>query len=216
MVDLGARPVIYLDDDATSTIISLHHRRSEEGMPQEVNDLVGQMAPLVFPLLEGKTQQGFMWEREWRLPDPDGLVFPHSAISIICCPEAEEDAIREALGDAAAGIAFVRVWEEYDAVTAFLREHQQELAPPPDTAAPEVSREEAVRLEGMIRVRRSALTRLGDFERVGASIQESVAAVADDRQRLEEEALELEAALERLTEAARAEALNAGAEREDS
>jgi hypothetical protein len=75
-------------------------------------------------MLEGDRRQGFMWEREWRYPSADGLIFSHSDISLICCPIDEEAQIRKLLGTTAAEIQFVRTWQEYSDVTDFLRRQQ--------------------------------------------------------------------------------------------
>lgn len=128
MAKFGARPVVYLDDDATRRLIALRKSFSSTAPASiregEAKALLDSVFPLVFPLLETLPSQGFMWEREWRIIDPDGLVFEHADIGIICCPEDEEGAIRDVLGSAATDVQFVRTWREYDAVTDFLRRQQ--------------------------------------------------------------------------------------------
>lgn len=132
LVDQGVRPAIYADNELVGSIIHLYNqmieedeRLSEDGL---INHHLIQMLkntyPLLFPLLEHEPRQGYMWEREWRYPHAQGLVFRHGDVRIICCPESEEDEIREVLGHAADRIGFIRAWREYDDVTDYLRRQQ--------------------------------------------------------------------------------------------
>jgi hypothetical protein len=91
--------------------------------------LISNLYPLITPLLEGTANQGFMWEREWRYSNNEeaGLIFPHSAIKIICCPEKEEQGIREILREHAHKTQFVRSWKEYNEVTAYLKRRKSEM-----------------------------------------------------------------------------------------
>ena len=132
LVALGARPVIYVEDDVMKTINFLYHRINDDGIQispdkelnAKVNFILEKMYPLLYPLLENHPSQGFMWEREWRYPDPNGFIFDYQAIRVICCPRDEEDGIREILGGVADQITFVRTWQEYDDVTSYLRRQE--------------------------------------------------------------------------------------------
>ncbi len=128
MVDLGTRPVIYADDATTRQIVSLH--KSLSALPPttpretQMQALLSNVFPILFPMLETDRRQGFMWEREWRYPEASGLVFPYDDICIICCPAEEEPDLRKIIGATAEKIQFVRTWREYSDVTDFLRRQQ--------------------------------------------------------------------------------------------
>lgn len=144
LVRRGVRPVIYVDNNLNNKILKLYRKKDEifelydtrqqNECGQDVNkidllteivDVFDTIHPLLFPLLEDKDEQGFTWEREWRSPDPHGLVFSHQNIRVICCPKEEEKGLREILGIAANNIQFIRAWQEYDDVTKFLEYQQQ-------------------------------------------------------------------------------------------
>ncbi len=134
MVAIGTRPVVYVQDDILKSIHYLIHRVNNDGLiisPEEdinskvVNTLVA-IYPLLYPLLENHPSQGFMWEREWRYTNPDGLIFSHKDIRVICCPSDEEQSIRNILGDEINLITFVHTWQEYDDVTDYLRRQEYE------------------------------------------------------------------------------------------
>jgi hypothetical protein len=134
MVAIGARPVIYVEDNTLKHIINLFHRVRDDSLvisnDAEVNARVtfflSSVYPLLYPLLENHPSQGFMWEREWRYTNPDGLVFDHKTIRIICCPPDEEGEIRKALSPDLHDIAFIHTWQEYDDVTAYLVRQERE------------------------------------------------------------------------------------------
>jgi len=96
------------------------------GIVKDKKELFSRIKPLLFPLLEETTLQGFMWEREWRCPDEGGMTFSHKAVKIICCPAGERDEIIEVLGEQAADIEIVESWKEYDDVTNYLKRRQRE------------------------------------------------------------------------------------------
>ncbi|NMC35184.1 MAG: hypothetical protein GYA36_22415 [Veillonellaceae bacterium] len=134
MVAIGARPVIYVQDDVLKNVHYLVHRIKDDDLvispeidvnSKVVNTLVT-IYPLLYPLLENHPSQGFMWEREWRYTNPGGLVFSHKDIRIICCPPDEEQGIRDILGNETNQIAFVHTWQEYDDVTDYLRRQEYE------------------------------------------------------------------------------------------
>ncbi len=128
MVASGARPVVYFDDETTRRLVALFKTLSlmppTTARESEAKALLDTVFPLVFPLLENLPSQGFMWEREWRITNPDGFAFAYEDIGIICCPEEEEPGIRAVLGSIADNIQFVRTWREYDTITDFLRRRQ--------------------------------------------------------------------------------------------
>lgn len=132
----GVRPVVYGDSSLTSAILALCARleKGSSGIVDMENGSVQghfeqkllSIRPLLFPLMEKTTKQGFMWEREWRFTETPGLVFPHSSIKVICCPSEEEEGIRELLGANVDQIQIVQSWREYDAVTDFLKRRELE------------------------------------------------------------------------------------------
>ncbi len=130
----NVRPVIYLDTDTNSNILNFCNQiingnfeiKNAKGEVQEYKELFAKIKPLLFPLLENTPYQGFMWEREWRCPESNGLIFPHKAIKILCCPENERNEIEEILGDEVNNIEIVESWREYDDVTNYLKRRKEE------------------------------------------------------------------------------------------
>src|SRR6185503_16143704 len=84
LVSQGVRPVLYLESDFNRRLIALKEAIEHDEQPVENNylaqtaDLLNTLYPLLFPLLEDRRDQGFMWEREWRYPGGDGIAFDHS------------------------------------------------------------------------------------------------------------------------------------------
>jgi hypothetical protein len=125
----NVRPVIYLDSSTNSELLQFCNNITSEqymvtdksGVVQDKKELFNRIKPLLFPLLEETTFQGFMWEREWRCPDLGGMTFPHHAVKIICCPQGEREEIIEVLGDHAANVEIIESWKEYDDVTNYLK-----------------------------------------------------------------------------------------------
>lgn len=125
----NVRPVIYLDTETNKEVLSLCTRilngslivSDQEGELKDLKPLMEKIKPLLFPLLQEKHSQGFMWEREWRCPNPDGLKFPLAAIKVICCPSNERAEIEDLLSEYLDNIQIVENWREYDDVTSFLR-----------------------------------------------------------------------------------------------
>ncbi|SJN59909.1 hypothetical protein VR7878_03809 [Vibrio ruber DSM 16370] len=137
LAELGARPCIYADEQLKNDLIVIKHRLEEIELQDPVlrerlPSLINRAYPLMMPLLENKASQGFMWEREWRYENAQdrGLVFPYSAIKIICCPENEEEGIRHVLGIYSNNIKFVRSWREYNEVTSYLKNRKREMHVP--------------------------------------------------------------------------------------
>lgn len=123
LAERGSRPVLYADSDLVSHLKNLRDlsAAAEKGPLQEcANSLVQTILPLTNSLMEYEAKQGFIWEREWRHPDPSGFVFDYKDIEIICCPDEERDAVVKLLGEYSGGIRFVNSWSQYDDVTAFL------------------------------------------------------------------------------------------------
>jgi hypothetical protein len=129
VVNHGIRPVLYLDKDLLQSVISLYNIFSKESNQFELENQetiskivlsIKTIYPLLFPLMEDHEKQGFMWEREWRCTNPEGFYFSFDDIKVICCPEDEEQDIRDCLGDSVDKIEFVRAWDEYNDVTDYL------------------------------------------------------------------------------------------------
>lgn len=127
LVDKGVRPLITTDAELSRVINSLNHDLADDNIDlqsmsdkhqQMVKHLIRSVYNLNFPLLEDRSQQGFTWEKEWRLPGGVDLEFEHQMVKIICCPEEESDKLKEALKSRA---NFVNHWDQYNEVTDFLR-----------------------------------------------------------------------------------------------
>ena len=119
----GSRPVLYADSDLVSTLKSLRDvsaSAEQSALKECTQSLVQAVLPLTNSLMEYEAKQGFIWEREWRHPDPEGFVFDYKDIEIICCPDEERAEVVNLLGEYAGGIRFVNSWSQYDDVTAFL------------------------------------------------------------------------------------------------
>lgn len=134
---LGARPCIYADEQLKNDLIVIKHRLEkvelqDQTLRERLPSLISRAYPLIMPLLENTASQGFMWEREWRYENAEdrGLVFPYSAIRIICCPEGEEEGIRRVLGRYSNNVTFVRSWREYNEVTSYLKNRKREMHVP--------------------------------------------------------------------------------------
>lgn len=133
LAERGVRPVVYADKELLANIIFLHQTgkgnnnqfSSNENLNSKIVSMLQNIYPLLFPLLENEQLQGYMWEREWRHPNPDGFTFNLSDIKIICCPEEEEQNIRDILGNTATQVDFIRAWREYDDVTDYLQKQSQ-------------------------------------------------------------------------------------------
>lgn len=152
LVDRGVRPVIYADEEFINYIIKSWNKligetsenqskiskkstyRASNNKPKtrtlELIDILNKIYPLLFPLLEYKDKQGFMWEREWRYPNEQGLEFSHEDIKIICCPKEEEIEIKKIIGEPIANkIEFIQTWDEYDKITDYIisqKKHKNE------------------------------------------------------------------------------------------
>jgi len=132
----GVRPVVCLDTQTNKELLALCNRAEagqqrlaeDNGVHERTKSLLARLKPLLFPMLEQTKLQGFMWEREWRFPDPNGWQFPHSAIKLICCPKEEQAEILKALGPLKDQVQVIESWKEYSDLTAFLKERQTALA----------------------------------------------------------------------------------------
>jgi hypothetical protein len=132
LIQLGVRPVVYIDEAIRGSFIHLYKLVVEGNIPisndaqieAHARTILTNLYPFLFPLLEDRPEQGFMWEREWRYPNPAGLSFPLDSIAVICSPDDEEEKIMKLLGELATEIQFVNTWREYDEVTNYLY-HQQ-------------------------------------------------------------------------------------------
>lgn len=129
------RPVLYLDSQTNSEVLSVCNQAEANTITfsaDELEDLrikavFRKIKPLLFPMLETRPYQGFMWEREWRYTNPAGMIFPYNAIKLICCPDAEKEELLEALGNHAGDIQIVESWREYDEVTDYLKQRSQTI-----------------------------------------------------------------------------------------
>lgn len=132
LVHKDVRPVVYVDKNTRKHFIDLYMLGIENEqifshditINAHIRGILNNLHPFLFPLLEDSDEQGFMWEREWRYPDPVGFSFHFSSIAVICAPDDEKERIKIILGEFADGIQFVNTWREYDEVINFL-EYQQ-------------------------------------------------------------------------------------------
>lgn len=205
MVAAGVRPVVYVEDAVRQGIRFLfRYAEKNQGHVSDVsevndcvNTLVSKLHPLLFPLLEDHWRQGFMWEREWRYFDPNGFVFDHQEIRVICCPDGEETSIRQILGTAADNIDFIRAWREYDDVTNYLRRQQPvwqaqsrnvDMAQTPD--------EEAPRLLDLIQQYKVAQNSLRSYEEFVTHLNSEMERIVKEKESLDQKIDELEKRLE--------------------
>lgn len=138
VVHRNVRPVVYLDTQTNRELLGLCNGiidgnvqiTDQDAVVQNLVPLATKLKPLLFPLLEDIPSQGFMWEREWRSPDPIGMTFPLSAIKVICCPAGERAEIAELLTDYADNIQIVENWREYDDVTSYLKRRDRHAEMP--------------------------------------------------------------------------------------
>lgn len=138
VVHRHVRPVVYLDSQTNRELLGLCNGIingnfqvvDQDAVVQNAIPLAAKLKPLLFPLLEDNPTQGFMWEREWRSPDPIGMTFPLSAIKVICCPANEREEIAELLAPHADNIQIVENWREYDDVTSYLKRRDRHAEMP--------------------------------------------------------------------------------------
>lgn len=201
MAEVGVRPVVYVDESLRKNLIYLAKRLKENNgtFANEVRlndvliDTLTSLLPIAFPLLEDRKEQGFIWEREWRHPNPEGFVFSHQAIKIICCPEREEPKIREILGDVADEIQFIRAWREYDDVTSYLTRQKpvwQAQAARYKKAA--TLQEAASRLRMLIRQQRTAYNSLESYSEYIEYLGREMRRATEEQNLLAREISELE------------------------
>lgn len=131
LVRQGVRPVIYLDNNLMKQIKYIIGERRQNStltnnskLNEKLDGLIRTIYYLMFPLLEDKYMQGFMWEREWRYPNPLGFTFDHKDIKVICCPPDEEDALKAVLSSVSTSAKFIHSWREYKDVTEYLERQQ--------------------------------------------------------------------------------------------
>lgn len=123
LVKRGSRPVIYADSNLVTSIKKLRDLLGESELSplrECSQSILTEILPLMNSLMEYEPKQGFIWEREWRHPDPDGFIFGYCDIEIICCPDDERESIAKLLGSHSKNIVFVNSWSQYDDVRAFL------------------------------------------------------------------------------------------------
>lgn len=130
----GARPVVYVQDDVLKSVSFLFHKMKEQQInisdqteiESRIKNIILEIYPLLYPLLENHPSQGFIWEREWRFPNPNGLIFNYKDIRLICCPSGEEQEIRKILGEVEGQITYIHTWQEYDDITNYLKKQSIE------------------------------------------------------------------------------------------
>jgi hypothetical protein len=122
LVERGVRPVLYCDTALVSKLKRIDDSTFDDLEENSLNikETIRTIIPLMNSLMENEPKQGFIWEREWRYPNPDGFQFSYSDIEIICCPADERDNIAAILGPHAKNIKFVESWEQYNQITEFL------------------------------------------------------------------------------------------------
>ncbi len=132
LVKKGALPAIYLPAQKTTALRKLYEALKakndsfpNESLEQDLRTFVESIYPFATPLGEEAQDQGFLWEREWRLSSPHGLTFSHADIRVICCPDDERTEIATILGAQAGKIKFVRTWAEFSDVTDYLERQQK-------------------------------------------------------------------------------------------
>lgn len=124
LAERGVRPVLYAGSALVTEIKALKDTAGAiqpTQQQEQVAKVLNAVVPLMNSLMEYEQRQGFIWEREWRHPDPEGLSFSYADIEIICCPDEERDAIAQLLGEHAQRIKFVSSWDQYDDVVSFLK-----------------------------------------------------------------------------------------------
>lgn len=153
MVQKGVFPTFYVPHDLQAPILELTQyfkdndlskkleclNCDDEEIIQELNDLLSKTCEtlssverLMFPLLEKKPLQGYIWEREWRYATHNNsdFVFSYDDIRIICCDDEDENLFKEIIGKhyiEKNQIQFIRTWQEYDEITDFLNRKTQNI-----------------------------------------------------------------------------------------
>lgn len=137
LVNRLVRPCIYAESDLCKRINRLYHQIDKinelaESIPvkdrsiiTDISSLINSIYPLTVSLNENNHLQGFMWEREWRLPSSDGLSFHYSDIKVVCCSSEETNRIKEILAGYEQNIQFVNTWVEYNEVTDYLSNRER-------------------------------------------------------------------------------------------
>ncbi|EOG9063770.1 hypothetical protein KW450_21380 [Vibrio fluvialis] len=142
LIKKGVFPVLYCSSELVSQF-----KKMRDEMPTSIENpfeltaksVIDNVFPLMNSLMENEPKQGFIWEREWRSPNPEGFDFSYSDIDIICCPEEEQDEIVSILGDFANNIKFVRSWSQYNEVKEFLSSREKGWETHVDTNIPDDS-----------------------------------------------------------------------------
>lgn len=193
MIARGIRPVLYLDQGLTGSIVSLHHELHQENqgvgkdqaLKKRLVKLIDALYPLIFPLLESHPNQGFMWEREWRHPDPRGLSFAHTEIAVICCPPEEEPGIRSILAGSANRIKFIRTWEEYDDVTDYLERQEAVWKSERKTEKAAASIDDKLKqIDKQIQSRKIVANQLDSYKDIIEQLTREAARAEEERSRL--------------------------------
>lgn len=214
LVQQGVRPVVYVDENITKNFVRLYKRAIEEqnlpiadpDVQSLISEILANLYPLLFPLLENLPQQGFMWEREWRYSKAEGFIFPYSSIAVICCPDDERNTIKQILGHYADQIQFVNTWREYNDVTAFLKRQQQQWQQqqqqwqqsPAPQEQPENSAETIERLNHLAIQYRTAINTLSSYQELIADLNQQQASITQEIANLSAELATLETEIQKL------------------
>ncbi|MEW5289574.1 hypothetical protein ABW286_10350 [Erwinia papayae] len=182
---LGARPCIYADEQLTKDFLVIKHllekiELEDPILRERLPSLINRAYPLIMPLLENKVSQGFMWEREWRYENKKnrGLIFPYSAIKIVCCPDNEVPEIKGILGEYSDGIAFIRSWKEYNEITNYLRSTKKSMHFPQETAY-DNQKEYLAALDEQLINHRAVFNKIDGFKEFIDAIESKGAATED-------------------------------------
>jgi hypothetical protein len=126
MVNRGVYPAIYASKDLNSSIKSIFSTLEklenlsgfiDQNFLAEILEVRKQFLPLLTPMFEKMTLQGFMWEREWRIEGD--FEFDYDDIEYICCPLSSKQKIVDIVGSNK--IEFLENWEQYNEITDFIK-----------------------------------------------------------------------------------------------
>ncbi|MGJ1417073.1 abortive infection system antitoxin AbiGi family protein [Sphingobacterium multivorum] len=129
LVKQGVRPVLYLDKETNAALLGIIENADKDFFKISNNSVsneylkkhLSKLKSLMFPLFENSDKQGFMWEREWRWPNSEGMVFNLTDIRVICCPNSNQAELIKLLYPFSKSICFVENWSEYDNYTLFIK-----------------------------------------------------------------------------------------------
>lgn len=129
LVKQGVRPVLYLDKEINAALLTIIENADKDFFKisdnstrnEDVKKRLLKMKSIMFPLFENADKQGFIWEREWRWPSSEGMVFNLVDICVICCPVTDQAELIKLLQPFSENIRFVENWSEYDDYNLFIK-----------------------------------------------------------------------------------------------